>query len=100
MATYAELYALQGDDALRQKVAVATVIAAEAILKEDPPVAARVEWAKSVTTYPIGERARDILMLILAANKSAAVATIQSASDATIQTAVDAVVDGLIAAGS
>jgi hypothetical protein len=98
MATYQELYALQTDDDLRQKIAVATVVAAQAKLA-GTPTAAEAAWAKEVIQYPIGDRARSVMNLVLAANKGADVSVIQSASDASIQTNVDAVVDGLIAAG-
>lgn len=98
MATYQELYALQGDDDLREKVAFATVVAAQAKLT-GAPTAAEAAWAKDVITYPLGHRARGVLNLVLAANKALSVAAIQAAGDATVQTNVDAVIDGLIAAG-
>ena len=98
MATYEELFALQTNDALRQKVAVATIVAAQAKLAGTPS-AAEATWAKEVIQYPIGDRARSVLNLVLAANKDVSVATIEGANDAAIQANVDAVIDGLIAAG-
>jgi len=98
MATYEELYSLQSNDALRQKVAVAAVVAAQGILAGTPS-AAQAAWAKEIIQYPIGERARSVLNLVLAANKGVSVAAITGATDAVIQANVDDVVAGLVTAG-
>lgn len=96
MATYAELYALAGGspeaDALRQKVAVAIAVAAEAYLTDEAATAAQKSWAASVVPNTLAPR---VYQLVLAANKAASVATIQGAADATIQSNVDAIVSNL-----
>ena len=94
MATYLELFALRSDSDLQDKIAVATVIAAEAKLS-GTPTAAEAAWAKGVIASP-GGTANAVINAVLAANKDAAVGAITGASDAAIQSNVDAVVDGLI----
>jgi len=94
MATYIELLTAANDNSLRQKVAVACVVAAEAIRVEDPATAnhaARLEWAKLVYKSPTvaGDK---MMWPVVAQNKAAALAAITGASDAAIQTAVDAAV--------
>lgn len=97
MATYQELYALQTDDTLREKVAVAVVVAAQVLLAGTPS-ASEATWAKEMIQYPIGPKARSVVNIVLAANKGQSVAAIQGASDASVQSNVDAVVAGLVAA--
>jgi len=95
MASYAELYSLRSDSALKNRVNVAVIVAAEAIRSEDgatPNHANRLVWAAAVFAAPSAEADR-MFMAILAANKDATVAQIQSATDAAIQTKVDATVD-------
>ena len=95
MATYTELYSLQSDDSLRNKVAVACIVAAEAIRVEDGGTANhanRLLWAKASFEDPIGA-AEPMLRALLAANKAATEANISGASDVSIQTNVDAAVD-------
>jgi len=95
MATYAELYSLRNDSALRNRVRVAVIVAADTIRTEDGGTANhtnRVIWAAAVFAAPTTEADR-MFMAILAANKDATVAQIQSATDAAIQTKVDAAVD-------
>lgn len=90
MATYAELYDLRSNSALRNKIAVACVIAAEAIRTEDGGTANhanRLLWAKGAFANPDFEAGR-IMTAVLAQNASATVAQITSATDATILTAV------------
>lgn len=94
MATYQELFALQSDDALRDKVYVATVIAAQTKLAGTPS-AEEAAWAVNVLGNPKAEGLK-VLRLVLAANESASVAQIQGATDAAIQANVDAVIDGLV----
>lgn len=106
MATYVELRALYGDEALTKKVEVAVTIAANKIaLGTDTSggfsqVAGkhdlRVQWAKQAI-YNTGETAKSVLKLVLAANASLTVAQINGANDASIQTAVEAVIDSLAA---
>ena len=97
MATYTELKALQSDSVLQDKIAVACVIAAHTRLSGTPSAAEAV-WASGVIQSP-GPVAKAVINAVLAANKTASVATIQGATDAAIQTNVDSVVDGLILGG-
>lgn len=102
MATYEELHGLmQGKSALRNKIAVAVVVAAETIREEDAGTenhANRLLWAAQAFNAP-NALAERMLMAVLAANKSVSVATIETASDDTLQTAVDNAVD-LFATGA
>jgi hypothetical protein len=94
MATYLELQSASQDAQLRQKIAVACVVAAEAIRIEDPATpnhSARIVWARDVYAAP-GNAADKMMWPVLAQNKAATLAQITGASDATIQTAVDAAV--------
>ena len=95
MATYAELFGLKNDSALRNRVTTACIVAAEVIMNEDGGTsnhANRLVWAAAVFAGPASEANR-MFMAVLAANKDVAVAQIQSASDAAIQTNVDDHVD-------
>lgn len=90
MATYLELYALQSNDGLRNKLAVACIVAAEAIRTEAENTANhanRLVWAKAAFADPVGE-AKRMMWAILAQNKTLTVAQITGASDEAIQTAV------------
>ncbi len=95
MATYAELLTASANDALRQKVRVACIIAAETVRSEaeaTPNHANRMLWAKSVFMNPEAEGNR-MLWAVLAQNKAAALAAILAASDAIVQTNVDAAIN-------
>lgn len=97
MATYSELLQASESEALRNKVRVACVIAAEAIRTEPantPNRANRLKWARSVLTTPDGD-VRAMLWAVLAQNASLSLAAIVGASDAQVQTAVNAAVDVL-----
>ena len=94
MATYEELYTLRGSSSLRNKIAVAVVIAAEEKLS-GTPTAAEASWARGVISSP-NAWAKSVLNLVLAANKDASSAGILSATDAAIQANVDAIVAGII----
>ena len=101
MASYAELYDLRNDSALRNRVTTACIIAAETVMNEDgatPNNDNRLLWAKAVFANPRGEASR-MFMAILAANESAPVNAIQNATDAAIQVSVDDHID-LFADGS
>lgn len=101
MATYLELYALQSNDALRNKIRVAVIIAAETIRTEDGGTANhanRTVWAADVFANPTREADR-MRWAVLASNKDNATSAILSATDAQIQTAVDDAVD-LFATGA
>lgn len=95
MATYTELFALRANDDLRNKIAVACIVAAETIRGEAVNTvnhANRLIWAKAVFADPINEASR-MLWAILAQNKVLTVAQITSAADTAIQTAVNNAVD-------
>ena len=95
MASYEELFELQSDSALRNRVAVACAIAADAIRQEPgetPNHAARLAWARAAMANPEGV-AQAMLWATRAANAEATIAAIHSATDAQIQAKVDAAVD-------
>ena len=95
MATYIELFNLRDDSDLRNKTAVAVVVAAEQVRLEadtTPNHANRLLWSKAVFENPIEEATR-MLWVLLAGNKSLTVAQIKGASDIAMQTKVDAAVD-------
>jgi len=95
MASYAELYGLRNDSALRNRVMVACIIAAEVVMAEvdtTPNHANRLVWAASVFANPVAEASR-MFMAILAANSGLTVEQIQGATDAQIQTGVDDHID-------
>lgn len=97
MATYLELYGLQGDGDLHNRIAVAVVVSADTIRSEAEGAANhanRLVWAGNAFADPRA-MAKRAFWAVLAANKSASVSNIQSATDAAIQTNVDAVVDVL-----
>lgn len=95
MATYAELFGIATNDTLRNKVAVAIIVAADTIRTEAAGTtnhANRLLWAHRALQDPSGMAKRG-LWAVLAANKGATVANIEGATDAAIQANVDAVVD-------
>ena len=95
MAAYNELYSLLSNTALKNRIRVACVIAAETIRTEDVGTANhanRLIWAAAVFANPEAESGR-MFMSVIAANKDNTVAQIEGASDAQIQAAVDAAVD-------
>ena len=90
MATYAELRSLFSSDALRNKIEVAVIIAAEAIRTEDAGTANhanRLIWAKRAFASPTSI-SQQMLMALLAANAAATVAAINGVTDAALQTLV------------
>lgn len=95
MATYAELRTVFGNDALRNKIEVAVIIAAEGIRTEDPGTANhanRLLWLKQAFRSPATE-AVTMLKALLAANKDLEISAILAATDEQIQAKVDAAVD-------
>jgi len=101
MATYTELYSLRSDSALRNRVMVACIVSAEAVMAEidtTPNHANRLLWAASVFANPTTESMR-MFMAVLAANKDATISIIQTATDTQIQTNVDNHID-LFATGA
>jgi hypothetical protein len=96
MATYIELRGAFGNDELRNRVVMATVIAAHELLGGTPTAADRL-WASAVFSAPEAE-GRKAFMSVLAANAAAEILTIEGATDVAIQAQVDAVVPQLVSA--
>ena len=94
MATYIEIRELFNDSDLINKIATATIIYAESIIKNSP-TAAQKSWAASVFSNP-QEEAKKITMGVLASNKGATVVQIRSATDAQIQAKVDAIASVMV----
>lgn len=89
MATYAELYDLRSNSALRNKIAVACAIKAAALIDLEPPTATQLAWAKATLANPTAV-ADGVMSYVLAKNSGQTVAQINGASDAAIQTHVNA----------
>lgn len=101
MATYTELYGLHNDSALKNRVSVACIVAAEVVVNEDPATANhanRLLWAASVLASPQVEATR-MYWALLAANKDMSVEDIQKVTDPQLQSQVEAHID-LFATGS
>ncbi len=101
MATYTELYSLNNKSALKNRVTVACMIAAEAIMAELVSTdnhANRLLWAKAVFANRKA-KAEPMFWAVLAANADLDVEAIENALDPAIQTNVDAHID-LFADGS
>lgn len=95
MATYVELFTLQTDATLLQRVNTAVLVSAVAIFEESPSTPnhdRRVLWARAVAIDTV-PTATGMLKLLLAKFKALTVANIQSSTDATIQAQVDAAVN-------
>ena len=98
MATYLELYALRTDSDLQDRVAVAVVKKAQALLVGATPTAAEVAWAAASIASSKAE-VPAMLNYVLAANSAASTAAILAATDATLQSSVDTAADAIIAGG-
>jgi hypothetical protein len=98
MATYAELFDLRSNSALRNKIAVACVKKAQTLLDQASPTVAEVAWANTTIGNPIA-MADKIMNYVLVANSSVAVSQITGATDSAIQTNVDAAAAKLIGGG-
>lgn len=101
MAAYTDLFNLYNDSALKNRVRVASIIAAETVMTEDGGTtnhANRLIWAKKVFQNSAFE-AKRMLLAVLAANNMATIANIISATDTAIQINVDDHID-LFADGS
>lgn len=109
MASYQELRqiltdSVAGAQALRDKVGVGCLIAANAIIAGDDDAAPwdqtagahdqRVKWVIRLLATPESVT-REMFQVVIAANASATQAQILSASDAAIQSAVNATIDVL-----
>ena len=94
MATYADLRNAFNQDDLRNRVEVALIIKAHAIIAEAAPSETRLTWAKDVLSSSYSEAA-SLLKYVLAANAASTIEQINGASDVSISTAVDAAIDKL-----
>lgn len=98
MATYDELLIINSGpigDALRRKIRVAVVVAADVVRAEadaTPNHASRLVWARQAMTNPDAEAVR-ATWAVLAQNRAFTAAQITGADDATVQTAVNACID-------
>lgn len=100
MATYQELHALRGaasTEPLKQKIAVAISVKANAIAKSANPTAAQKAWALAALADP-GKDSGMVLNYILAEYNAQNTSVITNAADAAVQTAVNAAVDTLLGA--
>lgn len=96
MSSYQELYALRSNSDLQEKVAVAVVKKAQALIDAGSLTANAKEWCNEALQNPVS-KGNVILNYVLAKNSASSVAQIQAASDATIQSNVSDAVDALIA---
>lgn len=96
MATYSELRDLFTHDTLPNRVEIAVIKAAQALI-DGTPTAPEQSWAASVLSNPSGEASK-AFRYVLAANSASTVAVITAATDAQIQTNVDAAVPSLVVA--
>jgi hypothetical protein len=97
MATYVELYTLQSDATLLQRVTSALNISAVTIFEESTATVGhdrRVLFAKEITRAPLGDNIQiSMLKFLLGKFNAMTVANIQASTDAQIQTAVDAAIN-------
>lgn len=96
MAAYVDLRNQFSNDALRNRVAVACVIAANDATS-GTPTAAQLKFANYVYTNP-DEVAKRVLMAVLATHKNLTVTQIEQVTDPDLQAAVNAVIPKLTSA--
>ena len=100
MATYLELATINRTDdwtQLIEKIRVACVIKAAAVIDSATPPAAMLTWANNTIKNP-NAAGSDIAFYIVAANASATLAQIYAATDEAVQTNVDSAIDALYGA--
>ena len=98
MATYTELATITGNagfGVFQDKIRVAVVIKAVALLDAATPTAAQVAWAQTALAEPAAT-ANTVLWYVVGANDSASLAAIVGASDSAVQTNVNAAVDKIV----
>lgn len=101
MATYTEIFNLGSNSELRNRVTVACLIAAQAVMVELATTtnhANRLLWAKDVFSDPQG-MGQKMLMAALAANAGLTVAQITAATDAALLATVQGAIN-LFATGA
>lgn len=95
MATYQELFDLANNEPLLDRVEIAIVIAAQAVVTEAGTTnnhANRLVWAASALTDPKAQRTR-FLRAALAQNAALTSAQISAATDAALLSAIQSVID-------
>ena len=100
MATYAELSAIQDDPqygVLLQKIRVACVIKAAAIIGSATPPATALDWAKVAVARP-NQAGEGLIYYVIAENSAATVGQIYGASDSSIQANINSAVDKIYGA--
>lgn len=98
MATYTELHTLRGSSTanpLKEKIAVAIVIKANAISKLPTPTDGQRSFSIAALQNPTGY-VDTVFNYILAEYKAVTTAQITEATDASVQTAVNNTVDTLL----
>ena len=98
MAAYIDLYTLQSNDLLRNKVAAAAVIKAQNLIDGSSPTVDQLTWSIGVLRNPL-DKGQELLRYVLAANKGLSVTQITGAGDSVIQANVDTAADALILGG-
>lgn len=98
MATYTELFDLKSESELRNKIAVAVMIKAQAYINGATPTTDELSWSSRVLVETISE-ADKLLLYLLGVNNAQDTSTITGASDLVIQNQVDTAVDALVAGG-
>ena len=94
MATYTEIRDLFNNSDLKNRIEVAVIVYAQALMSQTPS-AAQKAWIANVLQVPTAE-ATKVMLGVLAANKGLSQAQILAASDTAIQTQVDLIVPILI----
>lgn len=98
MASYQELYDLRSNTDFSNKIAVAVVVKAQALISGGTPTTDELTWASKALSNP-HTKAQELWGYVVAANKNATIQQIIDATDTAIQTNVDEAADALIAGG-
>jgi len=94
MATYAELFDLQNDSALRNRIAVAATVKAQDFLDSATPTAGQVAWSSATLDHPQAS-AKVLTRYVLATMKGKTPAEIAALTDNNIQAKVNKAADVL-----
>lgn len=95
MATYSEIFDLNSNSALRNRISVAVTVKAKDYIKGATPSSNQLTWAKQALSFPEVE-AEKLLRFMLADNNGLTTTQIQNATDSSIQTGVNTAVDALV----
>lgn len=99
MASYDEISTLLINDTLRNRVTIAIIIRANALINAGTPTPEEIKWAAAVFSDPETESIK-AFRAVLAAKNTLAKEAISSATDADIQLIVDTVSTTLVTAHS